>query len=60
MITITCTAFMDKHKNKFFVSVHIGIRWVKPAWPAEPIYLTSTLLMGAGPGRTPAQPASTI
>ena len=46
MITITRT--MDMHKQrKFIVSIHLGARWVKPTQPAEPMFLTPTLLMGA-------------
>ena len=36
-------------KQTTFVSVFTAINWVNPAWPVEPILLTSTLLMG-GPG----------
>ena len=32
-------------KHTLFINVFSTIRWVKPALPAEPILLTSTLLM---------------
>ena len=39
---------MDVHKkHNFMVSLYTGARWVKPAKPAERIFLTLTLLMGA-------------
>ena len=34
-------------KHKLFVTVFTTIHWVKVAWPAEPILITYTLLMGA-------------
>ena len=37
-------------KYKLFVTVLKIIHQVKPAWPAEPLLLTLTLLMGAMPG----------
>ena len=38
---------MDVHKKyNCMVSVHTDAQWVKPAWPAELILLTLTLLMG--------------
>ena len=48
---------MDVHKkHNFLVSVHTGVRWVKPAWSAEPIFEVPALLMG-----TPRQaPASVV
>ena len=32
-----------------FVAVHTSARLVKPTWPAEPVFLAPTLLMGALP-----------
>ena len=50
-MTITCTRSMDVHKkDNFMVSVNTCARWVKPAQPAKPIFLTPTLLM-----RSPAE-----
>ena len=43
-------------KQKLFITVFTTIHWVKLAWPAEPILLTSTSLMGALPV-TQAKPA---
>ena len=37
-------------KCKLFIVVFTTIHCVKPDWPAEPILLTSTLLMGTLPG----------
>ena len=42
-------------KTVSFISVFATIRWMKAGWPAEPILLTSTLLIGA----LQAMPAST-
>ena len=36
--------------NKRIVIVHRVARWVKPAQPAEPKYLTLTLVMGGPTG----------
>ena len=47
MTTITSAIIMDMHKNQnFIVSVHTSARWVKPAQPSEPIFLTPMLLIG--------------
>ena len=35
------------NKHNFIVSVHTGARWVKLAWPSEPIFLNPTLLISA-------------
>ena len=52
MITITCTRIVKVHKiNQLFVTVHTRFQWVKPVQPAEPIFLTPTLLMGAAERR---------
>ena len=32
-------------KRKIFITVFTTIYWVKPAWPAEPIFIISTLLI---------------
>ena len=43
---------MDVHKKQnFIVSVHTRVRLLKPTWPAEPIFLTATLLSGSSTGR---------
>ena len=34
-------------KDKTFTTVFTTIDWLKPGWPAEPILLTSTLLIAA-------------
>ena len=44
-------------KNKVFIAVFTTILWVKQAQPAEPILLTSKLLMEAL-RTTPADPAN--
>ena len=41
------TRFDYVKKYKLSITVFTTIYWVKPARPAEPILLTSTLLMGA-------------
>ena len=30
-------------KKSIFYTIFTSTRWVKPAWPAEPMFLTSTL-----------------
>ena len=51
---------MDVHnKHNFFVSVRTDAPWMKPDWPAEPIFLTTTFLIGALKA-TPEEPASLI
>ena len=48
MIAITCRKIMGVHKkHNFFVSIHIGSRWMKPTQPDKSIFLTPTLLMAA-------------
>ena len=47
-------------KNKFFVTVYARARWVKPAWPAGPIFSIPTFLIGGWSGATPAESASII
>ena len=45
------TRILDVHKkHDFMASVHTGVKWVKPAQPAKPIFLTPILLLGALPG----------
>ena len=46
-------------KYKFFIIALITIDWGTAAWPAELIFLTSALLMGALRA-TPAEPTSLI
>ena len=64
MFFITCIALFRNdiwlcEKNKLFITIFITIHWVKPAWPAEMILLTATLLMG--PCRaTPAKQVSPL
>ena len=36
--------------HKRLVTIFTSIRWEKPAWPAKPMLLTSTLLVEALPG----------
>ena len=38
-------------KTQTFITVFTTIYWMKPAWPAGPIFLTLTLLMGGPAGR---------
>ena len=44
------TRFGYVKNHKLSVTVFSTIHRVKPAWPAEPILLTTTLLTGALPG----------
>ena len=51
---------MDVHsKHNFFVSVRTDAPCMKSAWPAEPIFLTTTFLIGALKA-TREEPASLI
>ena len=59
MITITSTIIMNVHKKQnFIVCIYTSARWVKPAQPTKPIFLTPASLMGGGPCR--ATPASIL
>ena len=44
-------------EKTYFFTVFTTTHWVKPAWPGEPILLTSTLLMEVQ-REPPAKPAS--